>query len=173
MHESAYNSSMLEIEPFPESLLPKSMRGIYKGELARHIYRYHAVSRGPARIIIHEYDERQAAGRKIAFSHPDIVFYFAKVAGEGIIGNLAFKLIMKIANGVREPLKEIFRPNIEFLSVVPKETYNRLRRQRHPGKRATSKLPESLKSKVEDQYKALVPQEAATKPKKVRKEAVK
>lgn len=154
------------IEPFPESLLPKSMRGVYKGELARHMYRYHVVSRGPARIIIHEFDERKRAGRKIAFSHHDIVFYFAKVAAEGIVGNLAYDLVKRIANGVREPVRELFRPNIEFPSVVPRETYKRLRLQKNPGKRATLKVPEQFESKIENIYKALVPRKAATKPKK-------
>jgi hypothetical protein len=145
------------------------MRGIYKGEIARHMYRYHVVSRGPARIILQEYDDRQRAGQAIAFSHADIVFWLTKIAADGIIGNLAFNLVMKIANGVRQPLKEIFRSDIEFPSVVPKETYNRLRQQKHPGKRASSKVPEGFKSKTENQYKALVPQKAATKPMKVRK----
>ena len=53
---------MIQTEPFPEDLLPPKWRGIYKGEIARHMYRYHDVSRGPAKEIIREFETRLKAG---------------------------------------------------------------------------------------------------------------
>jgi hypothetical protein len=133
------------------------------GAVARHNYVMNAVSRGPAKVIIAEYRERRRAGRNVAFSFHDLVFYFARAAAEGIIGNVAYEVVKRIATKVRIPIRELVRGDVEFLSVVPKETYKRLREKKHPGTRAALKAPKSIEEKIENQYKLIIPLKSATK----------
>ena len=55
------------------------------------------------------------------------MFWFAKAAAVGIIGNIAWDSFKRIAEKVRTRDLELFPTKLDFPSVVPKETYKKLR----------------------------------------------
>lgn len=122
-------------------------------------YKYRAVRRGPARLFYraHEDSLRAKLGhRKVAFCLHDVVFFFAKAAAEGVIGNLAFAAILKLVKVVRKPKQELVPSDTQFEAVVSRRNYNRLRQERHPEGGPLRTVPTILTRKVEVQYRLMV-----------------
>ncbi|MGB6688359.1 MAG: hypothetical protein WBE76_11005 [Terracidiphilus sp.] len=145
-------------EPLPRELLPKDLRDL--PDLAAHeLYIYRAVSRGPARLLVKEIEDSQRKRmgiQEVEFRLHDIVLYFARVAGEGIIGNLAYAVVSRVIQAVRRPKKEILGSNLLFETTISKKTYKRLREEKHPRTRPTLKATPTFEETAETQYKLMV-----------------
>ncbi len=127
--------------------------------VAHELYLYRAVSRGPARLFMKEIEDSQRerlGNAKAAFRLHDIVLYFARIAGEGIIGNLAYAIVSRKIQAVRRPNKEISGANLVFETTISKKTYKRLREQKHPLTRPALKATQAFEEKAETQYKLMV-----------------
>ena len=95
----------------PRESLPKDLRDL-PDLAARELYLYRAVSRALARLSVKEIkdSQRKRIGvAEAAFHLHDIVLYFAKIVGEGIIGNLAYAVVSRVIQGVRQPKNENIR----------------------------------------------------------------
>lgn len=142
----------------PTLAFPKDLRDL-PDVVASEIYRYRMVQRGPARVFCKEYEDslRRNLGKKtVAFLLPDVVLFFAKAAAEGIIGNLAFFGLVKGINALRKRKQEIGGNGVLFEAVVSRRTYNRIRREPHPGSRARRALPSKLEEKLAIQYRLMI-----------------
>jgi hypothetical protein len=145
-------------EPLPRTLLPKDLRDLPE-LVALEIYLYRTVSRGPARVFVKEIEDlqRKRIGcAEAAFHLHDIVLYFAKIAGEGIIGNLAYAVVSRVVQGIRRPKKEISGGNFVFETTISKKTYKRLREEKHPHTRPALKATPVFEENAETQYKLMV-----------------
>jgi len=145
-------------ESLPRKSLPKDL--CHLPDLAAHeLYVYRAVSRGPARLFVKEIEDSQRKRMGIAeaeFRLHDIVLYFARIAGEGIIGNLAYAVVSRIVHAVRRPKKEISGANLLFETTISKKTYKRLREEKHPRTRPALKATPIFEERAETQYKLMV-----------------
>jgi hypothetical protein len=141
----------------PRDFLPKDLQDL--PDVAAHeIYIYRAVSRGPAHAFCEDIEktERRRIGiKEAAFRLHDVVLYFAQVAGEGVIKNLAYSVVSRIVDAIRKPRKEIGKVR-RFEAVISKKTYRRLRLKQHPGTRPTLKTPATFEEEAETQYKLMV-----------------
>jgi hypothetical protein len=134
---------------------PKSLRQ-YPEVLAREFYIYRVVGRGIPRTFYKEYEDRRKAGRQIAFRFHDIVMFFAAAAASGVIGNFAYAAIVRAINAVRKPNMEAMGKGDRFEQVVSRATYNRVRREEQPGKRALQNPTSVLEEKLEVEYRLMV-----------------
>jgi hypothetical protein len=145
-------------EPLPRESLPKDLRDL--PDLAAHeLYLYRAVSRGPARLFVKEIEDSQRKRMgiaKVEFRLHDIVLYFARIAGEGIIGNLAYAIVSRVVQAVRRPKKEISGASLLFETTISKKTYKRLREEKHPHTRPALKATSDFEEEAETQYKLMV-----------------
>jgi hypothetical protein len=144
-------------EPLPHDFLPKDLQHL-PDAAAHEIYIYRAVSRGPARAFCEDIEnrERRRSGLKeVEFRLLDVVLYFAKVAGEGVIGNLAYSVVSRVVGAIRKPRKELGKVR-DFEFVISKRKYTQLRREQHPGTRPTLKTPTNFIEEAESQYKLMV-----------------
>lgn len=99
-------------EPMPRNSTPRDLRDL-PDAAAHQVYVYRAISRGPARLFYEEIEE--AAGgsegtEEIAFRFHDLFFYFAKIAGEGVIANLAYASVCRVVNAIRQPKRNWITP---------------------------------------------------------------
>jgi hypothetical protein len=143
-------------EPLPRESLPKDLRHL-PDLVAHELYLYRAVSRGPARLFVKDIEDLKRQGSTEAqFRLHDIVLYFARIAGEGILGNLAYAVVSRVAQAVRRPKKEISGKNLLFETTISKKTYKRIREQKHPRTRPALKATPVFEEKAETQYKLMV-----------------
>jgi hypothetical protein len=142
---------MSKIEPSLRKLLPKDLRDLPEAA-AHEIYIYRAVSRGPARVFYQEFEDRarKSEGTEhVEFRFVDVVMYFAHIAGEGILGHLAYDAVRRAVNAIRKPKKELGSSSVSFEAVISKKTYRKLQKERHPDKRAARRTsPVFLKKKL-------------------------
>jgi hypothetical protein len=158
MSDYALRYYMSPYEPLPRELLPKDLRDL-PDVIAHELYVYRAVSRDPARLFMKEIEDSQREGMEgatVAFRLHDIVLYFARIAGEGIIGNLAYATVSRVVRAVRRPNKEILGTNLLFETTISKTTYKRLREKTHPLTRPALKATPTFEEKAEKQYKLMV-----------------
>ena len=100
---------MTKFEPMPRNSFPKDLQQ-FPDLVASEIYKYQAVSRGPARIFNIEYENTlrdPTDKKKRAFCLPAIVLFFAKAAAEGVIGGFAYAAVVKAVSTVRKTHKRI------------------------------------------------------------------
>lgn len=147
----------LELEPIPRDLLPKALRG-FPDLVAMEMYAYRAVGRRPARIFYKEYEDslRAKAGRKTRFRVSDLVLFLAGVAGTGIIQNLAYDVLKILVKKIRRPKSEFPSSEVRFEAVISRRTYNRVRRENHPGKASRKEVSEEVEQELEIQYRLIV-----------------
>lgn len=144
-------------EPLPRDFLPKDLQHL-SDTAAHEIYIYRAVSDGPARAFCEDIEnrERRRSGLKeVEFRLLDVVLYFAKVAGEGVIGNLAYSVVSRVVHAIRKPRKEFGKAR-GFEFVISKRKYRQLRLGQHPATRPTLNPPSNFIEEAETQYKLMV-----------------
>ncbi len=132
--------------------LPKD----FPDEWAREGYIYQVVGRKPASIFYKEFEERQKAGRDVEFRFHDVVMFFAQAAASGVVGNFTYAAIRQAIRAIRKPKQEIGGKDIRFDTVVSHKTYNRVRREKHVGKRGRTISTSELEEKVETEYRLMV-----------------
>lgn len=146
-------------EPLPRELLPKDLHDL-PDVMAHELYVYRAVSRAPARLLVEEIEaakrEEGETATTVAFRLHDIVLYFARIAGEGIIGNLAYAAVSRVVRAVRRPNKEILGDNLLFETTISMKTYKLLRVKRHPLTRPALKAAPAFEEKAEKEYRLMV-----------------
>jgi len=148
----------LELEPIPKQYLPKNLRR-FPDPVAMEMYSYRVVRRGPACVFYREYEDAQRAriGRKgAAFQLPGLVLFFAKAAGMGILQNLAYAAFVRVINRIRRPKKELDGKGLRLEAVASRRIYNRVRRENHPGTKASRTPAPKLEEKLETQYRLMV-----------------
>jgi hypothetical protein len=124
----------VKFEPIPRDTLPKDLQK-YPDLLAREVYSYRVVSRGPARIFHQEYEDHLRAklgNKKVAFSLHDIILFLAATAGSGVIQNLSYDALKALVSRIRKPKREFTGGKAKFELVVSRRSYNRLRKEKHP-----------------------------------------
>jgi len=84
------------------------------------MYRYALVSKGLPRILYEEFEEREKAGREIAFSFADIIFFIVKAAAAGVIGSLSYDGLKRVIRKVVGS-KEARNEALEHLPKVVSE----------------------------------------------------
>jgi hypothetical protein len=151
---------MNPFEPLPREFLPKDLRR-FPDVVAHELYVYRAVSRGPAAKFLLEIEaakrkEMGVRADEVAFRLHDVLLYFAKVAGEGVIGHLAWHTLCRIVKAIRKPTKEFPRNDLKFEIAISKKTYDRIRKEHHPGTRPTLKASPAFEEKAETQYRLMV-----------------
>lgn len=130
---------------------------------ARHINNPRLINRKPAAIFYQAYDRRCRNGRKgIAFMFPESVYFIAQAAAAGVIGNLAYGALAYAVRRIRKPTREVIGGGIKFELVISRSTYNRQRRQRHPGKKSKSSSA-TFERKLENIYSLMVSREPHTR----------
>jgi hypothetical protein len=161
-------------KPLPRKPLPEYLRHLATlGAHDRLLYR--AVSRGPARSFVKDMEgsERKKMESKGAtFRWHDVVFYFARIAGEGITANLAYAIVGRAVQSVRQPKMEECGAHLLFETAISKKTYKRLREEKHPHTRPALKAAPTFEKKVEAQYKLMVPLNRASSKKLLRHRVV-
>ena len=147
----------LRLKPIPKHAFPKDLRTL-PDLAARELYRYRAVERGLAHVFYMEYEDslRAKRGKHVRFSVPDVVNFFAKAAAQGVVGNLAFFILARAITALRKPKQEVMGQGFRFETVVSRRTYSRLRRERHPKKKASHAISANLQEKLETQYRLIV-----------------
>ena len=85
------------------------------------------------------------------------MFWFAKAAAVGIIGNIAWDSFKRIAEKVRTRDLELFPTKLDFPSVVPKETYKKLRLKKHGSTHPKLKAPAEFEKELKLEYGAMIP----------------
>lgn len=147
----------LELEPIPRDLLPKALRG-FPDLVAMEMYAYRAVGRRPARIFYKEYEDslRAKTGRDTRFRVSDLVLFLAGVAGTGIIQNLAYDVLKILVKKIRRPKREFPTGEVRFEAVISRRTYNRVRRENHPGKASRKEVSEEVEQELDTQYRLIV-----------------
>lgn len=138
--------------------LPKDLRDLPE-TAARELYIYRAVSRGPARVFYQEVEDRartREGTEDVAFRFADVVMYFAHVAGEGILGHLAYDAVRRAVNAIRHPKKELGSSSLSFEAVISRKTYRKLLKERHPDKRTARHVSPAFEEKAETQYRLMV-----------------
>ena len=156
-------------------LFSKSLRK-YPEELARELYIYRAVGREPACVFYKEFEDRQRAhdeqpGVEVEYRFHDLVMYFAQAAAQGVIGNFAFAAILWAIRRVREPKQEIASRGIRFDAVISRKTYNRIRREKNPGKRPRKTPTQELEQKLAKEYRLMVSLKQTTEKRSPNKKA--
>jgi hypothetical protein len=149
---------MAKLEPMLKLAFPKDLRDL-PDAVASEIYRYRVVGRGPARVFYKEYEDslRARLGEKeVAFRLHDLIFFFAKAAAEGVVGNLAFSVLAKAINALRKPKQELGGNELRFEAEVSRRTYNHVRREHHPDAKPSRALSSKLEEKLETQYRLMV-----------------
>ena len=142
----------------PRSSLPKDLRK-FPNVVARELYNYRAISRGPAHVFYKEYEDSLRAGigkEHVAFRLHDVVLFLAKAAAEGIVGNCAYSVLVRAINAIRRPKRELGGSRTRFETVVSRRTYNRVRREHRPSTKASRTLRSNLEEKLETQYRLMV-----------------
>lgn len=165
---------MVNLEPMPKDRLPKDLRK-FPDLFARELYAYRATSRGPAKVLIQEYENtlrKLSKNETLAFRLHDVVFYLAKAAANGIVGNIAYAALDKLVGALRTRTQEIGSKKIEFRTVISRKTYNKLRRERHPGQNSLSAIPAKLDEKLHTEYRLMVSLTKATGSKRKRSSKV-
>jgi hypothetical protein len=147
-------------EPLPRNLLPKDLRDL-PDLAAREIYVYRAVSRAPARLFVEDIEASlQQAGEtatSVVFHLHDVVLYLAKIAGEGIIGNLAYAAVGKVSRAVRLPNKELpGGGKLRFETIISRKAYKRLRIERHPLTPPILEAPPTFEERAGKEYRLMV-----------------
>jgi hypothetical protein len=132
--------------------LPKE----FPNEWAREAYIYHVVGRGLPHVFYKEFEDRKKAGREVAFRFHDIVMFFAAAAASGVIGNFTYAAILRAIKAIRKPKQEIGGADIRFDAVVSRKTYNRVRREKHSGKRGRQVSTFELEEKLQTEYRLMV-----------------
>jgi hypothetical protein len=148
----------LKIEPFPRQSLPKHLQQ-YPELLASELYTYRVLRRGPARAFYRELEAKMKAKEgtdNVAFRFHDVVLWLLSAAGQGVIGNLAFAVLLEAIRKVRQPKQEIGASKIRLEGVVSRRTYNRIRRERHPGKKASRTVTPDQEERLETDYRLMV-----------------
>jgi len=151
---------MPSFEPLPRHLLPKDLRNL-TDVAARELYMYRTVSRAPARLFVEDIEaslrEEGETAATVAFHLHEVVLYLAKIAGEGVIGNLAYAAVAKTIQAVRRPSQEILAGGkLQFETIISKKTYKRLRLERHPLTRPLLNVPPAFEEKSEKEYRLMV-----------------
>jgi hypothetical protein len=150
----------LKLQPIPRNALPKSLRQ-FPDLLASELYRYRAVERGPAHAFYQHYEKSRLAQfpdrSHVAFRFHDIIIFFARAAGEGVIGNIAYASLGKAIKAIRKPKQELFNANVSFEAFLSRSSYNRVRKVHNettiPIQRT---LTTEFEAKLETQYRLMV-----------------
>ena len=108
------------------------------------------VSSSPHSPFIEAWEKKARHGRDIEFFIPETVLFLAKVAGEGVLQNVAWAVVKEITN--RFLLSE-HRRGIKFEAVVSIETYRKERSLQHPGTKPSRKAPGGFEETIRKQYK--------------------
>jgi hypothetical protein len=82
--------------------------------------------------------------------------FFAAGAAQGIIGNLAYYAIAKAVKVVRKPKQETGGGSERFDNVILRRTYNRVRRENHPGTKARLSSTSEVEERLEIEYRLMV-----------------
>jgi len=82
--------------------------------------------------------------------------YFAQAAAQGAIGNFTFAAILWAIKRVRQPKQEVASKGIRFGAVISRKTYDRIRREKNPGKRSRQIPTPELEEKLEKEYRLMV-----------------
>jgi hypothetical protein len=132
-------------------MMPKRLRlpKEFPNEWAREAYIYHVVGRGLPHVFYKEFEDRKKAGQEVAFRFHDIVMFFAAAAAAGVIGNFTYAAILRAIKAIRKPQQEIGGKDIRLDAVVSRKTYNRVRREKHSGKRGRQVSTFELEEKLE------------------------
>ena len=149
---------MIKFEPMPKNALPKDLQE-YPDVVANELYKYRTISRGPARVFNIEFENtlRASSGTKnVAFHLHDAALYFAKAAGEGVIGNLAYAALVKAISSIRRPRREFPRAELRFEAVISRRSYTRQREKHHPETAPIRKVSPALNQKLETEYRLMV-----------------
>lgn len=138
---------------------------------AREIYNYRVVGRGFPRVFYKEYEEkarqrhrrfrprgqgRYASAPHVALSVGELVLFLAAAAGMGILQNASYDLVKWLVRKLRKPKQEMVGRTTRFESVISRETYNRVRRENHPGKKALKTSTTELEQRLETKYRLMV-----------------
>jgi hypothetical protein len=134
---------------------PKNLRR-YPEVAARELYIYRVVRRGLPHVFYKDYEDRRKAGRQVAFRFHDIVMFFAAAAASGVIGNFTYAAILRAVRSVRKHKQEAMGDAGRFEEVVLRKTYNRIRREKHHGKRGRQVSTSELEEKLETEYRLMV-----------------
>lgn len=118
---------------------------------ARELYIHRVVGRGAASIFFREYEwkrkeaflQRHEGAATVAFRFPDVIYFIAAAAAQGVIGNLTYRAVASVVRAIRRPGHELGGGrSAKFEFIISKKTYERLRKERHSGERA--KKPSSV-----------------------------
>lgn len=74
----------------------------------------------------------------------------------GIIQNLAYAAFVRVINRIRRPKKELDGKGLRLEAVASRRICNRVRRENHPGTKASRTLAPTMKEKFETQYRLMV-----------------
>jgi hypothetical protein len=123
--------------------------------LTHEIYIHKAIGKGLPAVFFGEFEEREkrAAGGNVEFRFHDVIYFLAVAAANGVIGNIAYDALKKLISIVRKPRSE--GAGVAFSSVVRRTTYDKLRRKKHPNKRASNQTT-SIQNNVEVEYERIV-----------------
>ena len=146
---------MNEIAMAKQIQFPKNLRQ-YPELFARETYIYRVVRHGLPRVFYKEYEDRLRAGRKVKFHLSNIVMFFAQAAAAGVVEGLTHAAIDRAIKAVRKPRQEVGGKGVRFGEVVLRRTYNRIRREKHYGKRGRQVPTRDVEEKLETEYRLMV-----------------
>lgn len=137
---------------------------------AREIYKYRIVRRGLPRMIYKEYEAKaqrrrvympRGAGRHARSPHfalkvSDAVLFLAAAAATGILQNFSYDVLKWLVKKIRRPKEEIDGGGTRLETVISRETYDRVRRERNVGVRAQRTTSLVVERRLERKYRLMV-----------------
>lgn len=97
--------------------------------------------------------QRFPAGTTVRYSLQHFVLFCFVAAAQGVIGNASYAAISKLISSLRHPKTELLPSKTTFEAVVSRNTYNRIRRERHPGNRAGKHIGSDTQESIEKTYR--------------------
>lgn len=91
----------------------------------------------------------------VEFRFVNAVYFVARAAAAGVIGNLTYHAIASLVRAIRKPNREIGGAGVKLELVVSRKTYDRIRSEKHGGKRARM-VSSVLKSELRRTYTLMV-----------------